>query len=166
MVIRAAVPADANVLTALAHRAKSSWPYPASWIAEWRPDLTLTPDYLASHFGFVSMLDGRPVGVCVLEEKPAGWSLEHFWIEPSVQRRGIGKRLLSHALAWAAERGGGSVEVISDPHAEPFYLRQGAHRVGTHPAPMPGAADRVLPVVRFDFPAQLGRQASNLQPPG
>ncbi len=40
--------------------------------------------------------------------------------------------------------------VASDPGAETFYTRLGARRVGTDPAPMPGAPDRILPVLQWD----------------
>ena len=44
--IRAADPADAVVLSALAHRAKAFWGYPSEWLALWSEELTLTPEYL------------------------------------------------------------------------------------------------------------------------
>lgn len=47
--IRKAVPNDHGVLTALAHRAKANWDYPATWIAQWKPALTITPEYIAQH---------------------------------------------------------------------------------------------------------------------
>ena len=40
--IRAADPADAVALSALAHRAKAYWGYPSEWLAHWSEELTLT----------------------------------------------------------------------------------------------------------------------------
>lgn len=41
--------------------------------------------------------------------------------------------------------------MLSDPFAEAFYLRLGARRVGSVPAPMPGAPERLLPELEFTF---------------
>jgi len=43
-----------------------------------------------------------------------------------------------------------SAIVVTDPHAEPFYLRLGARRVGEIAAPMPGAPERKLPLLELD----------------
>ena len=47
--IRAARPDDAEALTRLAHAAKRHWRYPEEWIALWRPGLTVTPEFIATH---------------------------------------------------------------------------------------------------------------------
>jgi ribosomal protein S18 acetylase RimI-like enzyme len=147
--IRPATAADAMELTALAHRAKASWGYPADWIAAWRNDLTMTADYLAARRAFVAEHDGRAAGVLVFEEHADHWSVEHLWIDPDLQRRGIGRLLVRHGLALATRDRAARVHVLSDPYAEPFYLRMGAVRIGVEPAPMPGAPERVLPVLEF-----------------
>ncbi|MEZ5319015.1 MAG: GNAT family N-acetyltransferase [Vicinamibacterales bacterium] len=150
MRIRRARPADAAVLSDLARRAKASWGYPAPWLDAWRAELTVSPDYLAAQTAFVADIDGRPAGLCVIEDHGARWSLEHVWVAPEVQGRGVGRTLVARALDEAASRRPGPVEVLSDPHAESFYLRLGARRVGAVPAPMPGAPDRVLPRLLLD----------------
>jgi ribosomal protein S18 acetylase RimI-like enzyme len=147
--IRPATAADAMELTALAHRAKASWGYPADWIAAWRSDLTMTADYLAARRAFVAEHDGRAAGVLVFEEHADHWSVEHLWIDPDLQRRGLGRLLVRHGLALATRDRAARVHVLSDPYAEPFYLRMGAVRIGVEPAPMPGAPERVLPVLEF-----------------
>ena len=57
--IRAADPADAVPLSALAHRAKASWGYPSEWLVEWSEELTLTPEYLQAYEGFVATSERR-----------------------------------------------------------------------------------------------------------
>ncbi len=147
--IRLANASEAAALTALAHRAKAHWGYPAEWIAHWQADLTLTPAYLMAHHAFVAVHESRLVGVCVLQRISAGAALEHVWVAPEHQGKGIGRELVAHALARAAELGVSRVEVHSDPFAESFYLRLGARRVGSVPAPMPGAPERMLPRLEF-----------------
>ncbi len=72
-----------------------------------------------------------------------------MWIAPDHHRRGIGRQLVEQALVAARRRGVSCVRVISDPFAEPFYLQLGARRVGDVAAPMPGAEDRILPLLEF-----------------
>jgi predicted N-acetyltransferase YhbS len=151
---RSATGADAPALTALARRAKASWGYPPAWLAAWEGDLTLTPDYLEYHRAFVAEREGQVVGVVVLEEHPARWSLEHVWVDPDAQGRGTGRALVEHALAVAVAYRQGPVEVVSDHFAGPFYERLGAVRVGAQPAPMPEADDRMLPILEFRFPPE------------
>jgi predicted N-acetyltransferase YhbS len=148
--IRSATSSDAGVLSGIAYRAKASGGYPREWMERWRTELTLSPEYLDRHRGFVAVVQSRPVGVCVLEDAGGHWNVEHLWVEPGWQRRGVGRRLLRHILEVAARLGSGPCEVVSDPHAESFYSRHGARRIRTIPAPMPGAPDRVLPVLCFD----------------
>ena len=45
---------------------------------------------------------------------------------------------------------GGVIAIVADPHAERFYLRLGARRVGEVAGPMPGAPDRKLPLLELD----------------
>ena len=147
--IRDAHPSDAPELTKLAHRAKASWGYPPQWMAQWKPDLTMTPEYLSAHRAFVAVHERRLVGVCVLDTATDGATLEHMWVAPELHGRGIGRQLVAHALAKARELGFRHVDVQSDPFAESFYLTLGALRIGSVPAPMPGAPARVLPLLEF-----------------
>ena len=149
--IRAADPADAVALSALAHRAKAFWGYPSEWLAQWSEELTLTPEYLRAYEGFVATSDDEIVGVCMLEADGARAELTHVWIAPEHHRRGIGRQLVGCALGAARRRGAASVRIVSDPFAEPFYLQLGARRVGDVAAPMPGADDRVLPLLELEL---------------
>ena len=147
--IRRAVGADAGDLSNLARRAKAHWGYPPEWMRRWKADLTLTPKYLDSRNAYVAQRDGRPIGMCVLELHGEDATLEHVWITPEFHRQGIGRHLVVHALDTARRAGVVAVKVVADPFAEAFYLKLGAQRIGTVPAPMPGAPRRVLPLLEF-----------------
>ena len=149
--VRRAVAHDAPALTVLALRAKSRWGYPAEWIDLWREELTITPQYISKHTLFVATDEEIPIGMCALERVAGGCSLENVWIAPDRQRRGIGRTLVMLALREAARTHAGAVRVVSDPFAEGFYTRLGAERRGEVPSPMPGAPDRVLPVLFFEI---------------
>jgi len=151
MVIRRATGDDADALTDLAHRAKAHWGYPASWMREWDPQLTIIPGYLEAHDVWLAERDGVIVGMCALEDRGARWNLEHVWVEPSAHGGGIGRALVMEALAEARRRHPGVVELLADPYASGFYKRLGARHTGQVPAPMPGARDRTLPKFEFDL---------------
>jgi len=150
--IRPAVAEDAPVLSRLALRAKASWGYPPAWVEAWRAELTLSAELLRANPSFVASVEGRVAGCCVLEARGDRASLEHLWIAPERQRHGIGRALVRRALEAARRAGCARVEVVSDPHAEPFYLRLGARSLSARPAPMPGAPERTLAVLEFELP--------------
>ena len=146
--IRLAEPSDAAALSAIAQRAKAHWGYPVAWLARWKRELTFTAPYLTVNTAFVATEGGTPIGVCVLQQTPVA-ALEHVWVDPVHHGRGVGRALVTHALATARELGLDRVRVESDPFAEAFYRHLGARPIGAVPAPMPGAPDRVLPLLEF-----------------
>lgn len=150
MVIRPATGDDADALTDLAHRAKAHWGYPASWMREWDPQLTIIPGYLDMHDVWVAEHDGAILGMCALEDRGTRWSLEHVWVEPTAHGGGIGRALVTRALDEARRRHPGIVELLADPFASGFYERLGARHAGDVSAPMPGARGRTLPRYEFD----------------
>ena len=64
---RRALPQEAAMLTQIALTAKQSWGYPDEWMAEWRPDLTITTGYIASSPVWVVEVEHR----CRLPFRPA-----------------------------------------------------------------------------------------------
>ena len=147
--IRFAVPGDATQLSGLARRAKAHWDYPAEWLIAWQPQLTIEPRYLTEHRVLVAGIENRVVGMCALEDRDAGWYLEHVWVDPGSMGQGVGRALVRQALDLARAVRPGRVTAEADPHAAGFYRRMGGSEIGVVPAPMPGAPDRVLPVFAF-----------------
>ena len=145
--IRRATPDESEALTALAHAAKRHWNYPQDWIDSWKADLTLTPEFIAKHEVFVAIIDEAIAGCCALVVGDTIAELEHMWIYPEQMGKGVGRALFAHTTRRAAELGLSELELSADPHAEPFYERMGAQRVGDIPADMFGQA-RVLPRMR------------------
>jgi RimJ/RimL family protein N-acetyltransferase len=95
---------------------------------------------------FVAEEDGVVIGVSGIEDHGARWILEHVWIDPAHQGRGLGQALVRRCLDAARAVRPGVVEIVAEPNATGFYEKLGARRVGAIPAPMPGAPDRELPL--------------------
>lgn len=136
-------PSEVEALSALARRSKAHWGYPADWLEAWGPQLTLSRADLETHEVFVARGAEQPVGFYSLAFGNRA-ALEHLWMDPRFMGRGLGRRLVEHAMSRTALRGYGSLQVDADPNAEAFYVRMGGIRVGLVPAPVAGAA-RLLP---------------------
>jgi GNAT superfamily N-acetyltransferase len=158
LLLRRAVAGDAAQLTVLAHRAKAHWGYPSDWMAAWSNDLTLTPSYIEQNEVWVAAIGGDVAGMCAIEDHEKIWALEHVWVDPEYQGRGIGHGLVERALSVAFARRPGPVMVVADPNAAGFYVRLGAKPAGSKGAPMPGAPDRVLPLFEFSLVDETHRE--------
>jgi GNAT superfamily N-acetyltransferase len=142
--------ADARALSELARVAKAAWGYPVEWMQAWADQFEITPDVLVQLWVCVARVDGCAIGFVALDVRDPA-EIAHLWVLPDRQRRGIGRRLLAAAIDEARRRRLPSLEIDSDPNAVVFYEACGARRVGSRPAPMPGAPDRVLPRLRLDL---------------
>jgi GNAT superfamily N-acetyltransferase len=132
-------------LTTIAHAAKRHWNYPEAWIRKWREQLTVTPAYTDEHRVFLLEIEGAIGGFYALRGNGSTVELDHLWVDPGCIGRGLGRRLLEHALAEARGSGSQRIEIDSDPHAESFYEHLGARRIGKTAAPVDGDAARYLP---------------------
>ena len=147
--LRPASAGDAQDLSAIALAAKRHWGYAQELLEEWRAQLTLSPADIAARPTWVATIDGTPAGFYSIAPVEPCWTLEHLWVLPSAMGRGIGLRLLEHALNSALNAGAQGLDIDADPNAEGFYLRCGARRVGEIAAPVPGSPGRVRPQLRL-----------------
>ena len=142
--IRRARPAEGEILTRIAHAAKRHWGYSEEWIRLWRKDLSVDQTFIRGNRVFVATVVDEPVAFYALTGSGREHELEHFWVDPEHMNKGIGRRLFAHAVKTARSSGADSIKIVSDPHAEGFYLQMGADRVGEHASQPPG---RMLPVL-------------------
>jgi len=129
--IRRARAFEAAALSSLAREAKQHWGYGSEDMERWHEQLVVNPDDV--------------VGFYLLVPKSTCWELDHLWVAPRVQRRGIGRALLAHAVDTAHRGGATSIIVDADPNAEPFYIACGAIRQGVVAAPIPTDPGRIRP---------------------
>ena len=152
MGIRRAMETEAPVLSSLAMRAKAHWGYAAEMLERWRAELAVSPGHVRERPTFVAVVGAEIVGFYSLRPAQTVWEVDNLWVLPEFMHQGVGRALLSHALATAANGGAREVTVDADPNAEPFYLECGATRCGVVPAPIPGQPERVRPQLTFVQP--------------
>ncbi|UCF40917.1 MAG: GNAT family N-acetyltransferase [Gemmatimonadota bacterium] len=152
-------------MTAVARAAKRHWGYPETWLAAWRNELTVDPDFIADEPVFVALgSQNEIVGFYALRDVSAGCELEHFWVLPEAMGRGIGRALFEHAVAQARGAGCQVLHIDADPHAAGFYERMGAEPAGTVSAPMDGHP-RVRPQYKLRLSADGHRATHGLRHP-
>lgn len=128
--IQAARPPDAQRLTTIAHAAKRYWSYSEELISLWQADLTVSPQFIADNPVFCAVRSSEIAGFYALSRQRETFELEHLWVDPQHMGTGIGALLFQHAVRTVRSMGGSVLNIASDPHAEGFYLRMGASRVG------------------------------------
>lgn len=142
--IRAAHPDEAARLTEIAHAAKRHWGYSEDLISLWRADLTVSPEFVASHDVHCAVRNGDILGFYALSHEDDAFELEHMWVDPHDIGRGVGALLFEHAALTVRSQGGSVLHIASDPNAEGFYRKMGALLVGSVPSKPEG---RTLPLL-------------------
>ena len=142
--LRAARPDEAQRLSEIACRSKAHWGYSTAQIDSWRPAfLTVTDNYIRAHSVWVAADSrDRAIAFAALERKAAGDVLEHLWVLPAYMGMGIGRRLFQRVAAESP-----AFTFTSDPHADDFYRRMGARKVGEV-----GSAHQGRALTKFRYP--------------
>ncbi|MEU3872341.1 MULTISPECIES: GNAT family N-acetyltransferase [Streptomyces] len=141
--IKRATARDAAALTGLVRESGAyRGPY-SSIISGYR----VTADYIARHRVFTAVdATDRLLGFYALVLDPP--ELDLAFVSDDAQGAGVGRLLIGHMLAQAAEAGLSTVRVVSHPPAEAFYRRLGARRTGTVP-PRPPQVTWARPELHF-----------------
>lgn len=146
--VRRALAETAGRLSEIAIAAKASWGYPESALSNWAEALRIDPTYVKANEVHIALREDELIGFYAIERRGAGWVLEHLWVCPPWQGRGVGRLLFEHALQRADAIHPGVVAIEADPNAVEFYIRMGCRQVGYREAPLPGDQARRLP--RFE----------------
>ena len=131
-VLRPATPAEAGLLSALALRSKAHWGYPPEFLAACRAALTVDPADCDGSAVRLAVRTGQVLGFWRLAatDDPARGELTDLFVDPPAIGTGVGRLLVTDALARARDCGWETLELDADPHAEAFYRHLGAIRTG------------------------------------
>jgi GNAT superfamily N-acetyltransferase len=147
-----AEPGDADELTQVTIASKAHWGYPAEWMKKWASVLTITPEYIESHFTIKAVGAGRIAGYYSLVPfMSKGFCLLHnLFVRPEFMGQGVGRTLFEDARVQTGKFGAARMEWESDPNAVGFYNRLGARYLRDNV----GDYGRALPVFSIDVPKE------------
>jgi GNAT superfamily N-acetyltransferase len=97
------------------------------------PDAIEVPaDQISKGRVFVSEWQGAIAGFAAVEPRADGNSeLDALFVDPHMQRRGIGRALVDYCAEFARTQGSTALHVVGNPHAKSFYLECGFEVIGT-----------------------------------
>ncbi len=149
MCIRCAEVLEAEYLSDIAFRSKAHWGYDSNFMEACRQALCVTSKYIKDNDVFVLSDGGVIMGFCCMRCKDEAGHLDALFIDPGHMGRGYGRHLWTRCLQVAKQRGVRSITIEADPHAEGFYSKMGAKRVGEADSECIGG--RRLPLMRIDL---------------
>jgi GNAT superfamily N-acetyltransferase len=130
--IRLAVPSEQMELERLQQRASLENAGDRDALLTHPDAIELPAEQIAGGRVFVSEWRGAIVGFAAVEPRADGDSeLDAMFVEPRMQRRGIGRALVEHCAEAAQKQGSRYLHVVGNPHAEHFYLASGFEMIGT-----------------------------------
>ncbi len=132
MVIRPAIPAERRTLEALQWRASLGNEGDRDALLRHPDAIDLPLEQIAGGGVFVLEQDGTIAGfAAILSRDDGDTELDALFVEPSLQRSGLGRKLIDHCAEKARSMGSNALHVVGNIHAKPFYLTCGFIVVGT-----------------------------------
>src|SRR5262249_7929949 len=148
--IRRALDDESEKLSLTAHAAKRHWGYPENWIEQWKPQLTVTPEFIRNNRVYAALSGDEVAGFYGLIEHHNKVELEHLWVLPEYMGKGVGRALFEHAVRVVRLMNIAEIEILADPNAEGFYSRMGAKKIGEVASEIDGEK-RVLPLLKLEI---------------
>lgn len=156
--IRIALPEDSLILTEIAFSAKRTWDYPESYFEIWKDELTIKEEYIRNNIVLKAIVNEDIAGFISVVEVPEdftsgkvfvgkGFWVEHIFIRPEYQQKGIGSKLLEKTCSLCIEKGIEILKIFVDPYAEGFYKKEGAEFIYESPSSIEG---RNIPVYQIN----------------
>ncbi|HEY2145603.1 MAG TPA: GNAT family N-acetyltransferase [Steroidobacteraceae bacterium] len=131
MIIRPAIPSEREALEALQRRASLANEGDREALERHPDAIDLPLAQIAAGAVFVAEESGTLVGFsAILPREDGDAELDALFVEPSIQRRGVGRLLVEHSAKAARVAGSGALHVVGNPHAKQFYLACGFDIVG------------------------------------
>ncbi len=144
--LRNAKVSEAELLTALALRAKASNGYDSTFMAQCVEELTVDGGAIAAGDIWLGETEAGQIGGFVqFGTKDNAAIVEALFVEPEAQGSGLGRQLWQILQERAGQEQLPRIVVDSDPKAVPFYQAMGCRQIGDTPSDsIPG---RYLPVL-------------------
>ena len=146
--IRRAEPTETESLSSIALAAKRHWGYPEEWMNLWKDEFIISPKYVSQEHVYCADSGSGILGFYSVESRPEFWEFENFWVLPSAMGKGIGRMLFNHVTNLIRSYNGKRLRIVSDLHAEGFYVKMGAHNIGSIPSKIKG---RNLPLLELQI---------------
>jgi GNAT superfamily N-acetyltransferase len=132
VIIRRAIPAERRTLEALQWRASLGNEGDRDALLLHPDAIDLPLEQIIAGGVFVVEQDGNIVGFsAILPRDDGDTELDALFVEPAVQRQGIGRKLIEHCAEMARAAGSSALHVVGNFHAKQFYLSCGFIIVGT-----------------------------------
>lgn len=150
VLIRRAMPGEADLLSELAMRSKAHWGYSEKFMDACRRELRYEAPHITANPVFVIEADSRVAGFYSTRPlSPSSVELDGLFVEPEFIGTGLGRQLVAHARQIAIAAGATTMVIQGDPNASSFYLAMGAAPAGQcESRSVPG---RLLPVFQIDL---------------
>jgi len=131
--IRKALPEEAAALSHIAVTAKAHWGYAQEQLELWgREFLMISSKYIREHHVWVACIQLVAVGFSGISIHESEAELDHLWILPAYMGQGIGAQLFLYTAKRIQEMGYPEMVFTSDPHADGFYRKLGAEKIGDY----------------------------------
>ena len=131
IVIRLALQAERSSLEALQWRASLANPGDRDSLLANPNAIALPAEQIADGHVFVAERDGVIVGFAAILARPDGNAeLDGLFVEPTLWKRGVGRRLVDHCADVARRHASRILHVVGNPHAEGFYAACGFRTTG------------------------------------
>jgi GNAT superfamily N-acetyltransferase len=132
VIIRRAIAAERKTLEALQWRASLGNEGDRDALLRHPDAIDMPLEQIAAGGVFVLEQDGAIVGFsAILQRDDGDTELDALFVEPAIQRQGIGRKLIEHCAEMARSAGSSALHVVGNFHAKQFYLACGFIIVGT-----------------------------------
>lgn len=144
--IRKAYPDEIQLLQKLMRSSLSTWNYTEKELDMLARHLEITPEMFDKSIIYVALLNNKIKGFwCIVLEKEI--SEARFYIDPTVIRTGVGTLLWNKMIADLQNRNIEYFTFLSDVHAQEFYEKKGAIKIGEQPSVI--ITGKNTPIMRY-----------------
>jgi len=134
-VIRQAQLSDLSCLNELIYNSASYWGYDSEKMKKYMDAYGIKKEYLAK-YPIYMVFDNKQIIGCYSfsDHKIDGWELNYFFIVRDYIGKGYGKKQWQACIETARALKIKSFVFWSDRHAEDFYCKMGAKKIGSRPS--------------------------------